>query len=82
MKPFLLLALVVVLPLSGCGIDEYVRKQEVEDGRAKCIDYGFQPGTTEFAQCVQRSVEETQRQNDRAFYERERIRAEEAKQKK
>ena len=81
MKPFFLLPALMVLLLSGCGIDEYVRKQDVETSRAKCVDYGFQPGTADFAQCVQRSVEGTEQERDRSFYEQERIRAQEKKQK-
>ena len=45
------LALVVSwMALTGCATEEELRKSD----EATCVSYGFQRGTTEFANCLQR----------------------------
>ena len=46
----LLLTSVSFLVLSGCVSDAELRKQD----EAQCMSYGFKPGTTDFANCLQR----------------------------
>ena len=42
----------VLAGLFGCASPEYMRLQD----EATCRTYGFPPGTTDFADCVQREI--------------------------
>ena len=46
----ILLLGLVALPLAGCGLDKMEEKQD----HKTCVRYGFEPGTTAFAQCMQK----------------------------
>jgi hypothetical protein len=45
----LIITLVPVLALAGCMTQEEAQNRN----SASCVGYGFRPGTTEFAQCMQ-----------------------------
>ena len=45
-----LIALVALAGLAGCTTPEQFR----QDDEAQCRGYGFKPGTTDFATCLQR----------------------------
>lgn len=45
-----LLTSVSLLAVAGCVSDAELRKQD----EAQCMGYGFKPGTTDFANCMQR----------------------------
>ncbi|WP_238368264.1 hypothetical protein [Mesobacterium pallidum] len=47
------LILAAVLTLSGCVVSEEQRSAQVAQDEAKCAGYGYAPGTTPFAQCMQ-----------------------------
>jgi hypothetical protein len=38
--------------LGGCATEEELRRRD----EAACISYGFEPGTTEFSDCLQREA--------------------------
>lgn len=48
----LLLFIPCLVALSSCQAP-LTREQELAIYRSRCLDYGFQPGTIEFAQCMQ-----------------------------
>lgn len=73
MKTLLLSALVVVT-LGGCGVDKMIRDDDLQESRSKCVEYGFRPGSVEFANCMQRSVEGTEQERERSYSESERRR--------
>lgn len=60
----LIIALVPVLVLVGCMTQEEAQNRN----SASCVDYGFKPGTTEFAQCMQNEamLQEERRQRTAA----------------
>ena len=49
MRFTLLLLALAALPLSACNID----KMEQKEDHKTCVRYGFEPGTTAFAKCMQ-----------------------------
>jgi hypothetical protein len=48
----LIVAMSLVVALGGCTTEEDLRRMD-EDA---CKSYGFQPGTTEFSECLQREA--------------------------
>ena len=82
MKTVLFCTLFVVT-LSGCGVDKMIRDDDMQESRTKCVEYGFRPGSDEFANCMQRSVENTEQERERSYrdYQR-REEAREAREKK
>ena len=50
MNSRIVLLVLLVLPLLGCGLD----KMEAKQDHKTCQKYGFEPGTTAFAQCMQK----------------------------
>lgn len=66
----LTLALGLVTTLGGCGLDETLHRMDLATYRRACVDYGFSPGTTPFAQCMQQQAalraQENQANIDRA----------------
>ena len=49
----LLLLIPCVVALSACQAP-LTREQELAIYRSRCLEYGFQPGTPEFAKCMQK----------------------------
>ena len=68
--------------LGGCGIDKMIHEDDLQASRVKCTDYGFKPGSVEFANCMQRSVEGAEQERDRSFHEQRRRGEREVREKK
>ncbi len=73
MKIYFLAALVVIT-LSGCGVDKMIRDDDLQQSRSKCAEYGFRPGSVEFANCMQRPVGDAEQQRERSYFDSERRR--------
>ncbi|MEO9103016.1 MAG: hypothetical protein ABI256_11120 [Rhodoferax sp.] len=79
----LLLSTLVVFTLSGCGVDKMIRDDDMKENRSKCVDYGFRPGSDEFANCMERSMENTEQERERSYRDyKRREDAREAREKK
>ncbi|BFL66017.1 hypothetical protein HVPorG_04064 (plasmid) [Roseomonas mucosa] len=71
--PRILLPLVVLLPLAGCGLDAALDRMVQADDQKVCDGFGFQRGTDAYANCMMQQAaqreEETQRGMDRSQLE-------------
>ena len=56
--------------LAGCGLDDALHRMDLATDQRQCSEFGFAPGTTAFAQCMEQQAaqraEENQRMLDRA----------------
>ena len=62
--------LLLAAALAGCGLDDALHRMDLATDQRQCSEFGFTPGTTAFAQCMQQQVaqraDESQRTLDRA----------------
>ena len=69
MKTWLVLACALI-PLGGCGVDDWVNRMNADRFRKQCLSLGLTPGSDTFANCMlQQSAqneEANQRMQDRA----------------
>ena len=61
--PFGTVTLVGLLTLAGCGLDAAVDRMNTSTDQRACNGFGFTPGTTAYAQCMQQQAAQRSAEN-------------------
>ena len=48
--------LALTAALGGCGLDDTLHRMDLATFRRQCEEFGFTPGTTSFASCMQKQA--------------------------
>ncbi len=68
MKTWLVLTCVLI-PLGGCGVDDWINRMNAERFRKQCVSLGLTPGSNTFDNCMlqqsAQDAEKNQRIQDR-----------------
>lgn len=59
----LLICAILVTALSGCGLDDYTQRIDANTYQKECSGFGFTPGTTAFAQCMEQQAAQRAERN-------------------
>jgi len=57
-----------VLVLGGCEIQRQIEADRRQAAAGRCLDYGFKPGTPDFARCVMQTDQAMERRDDEENY--------------
>ena len=65
--PTTMVILAGLLALTGCGLDAAVDRMNTTTDQRACNGFGFTPGTTAYAQCMQQQAGQRADENQRAM---------------
>ncbi|HOV17919.1 hypothetical protein [Ottowia sp.] len=67
MTRFAPVAVLFLLTLTGCGLQQSVHEDDLRRSRAQCSEYGFAPDSVPYAQCMQSAMQHIDAQRTANF---------------